>query len=79
VVQKSVLAFLADVLSAAGPRDFIIFPVKLLAIGLMIAVTTSLTALSAGPEDDVGQLTARGFVRGMLAIMMTSGFLSLAA
>jgi len=79
VVQKSVWAFLADVLSATGPRDFIIFPIKLLAIGLMIAVTTSLTALSAGPEDDVGHLTARGFIRGMLAILMTSGFLSLAA
>jgi phospholipid/cholesterol/gamma-HCH transport system permease protein len=79
VVQKSLWAFLDDFLSATGPRDFIIFPAKMLAIGLMIAVTTSLTALSAGPEDDVGHLSARGFVRGMLAIMMTSGFLSLAA
>ncbi len=79
VVQKSIWSFLNDFLSAAGPRDFIIFPVKMLAIGLMIAVTTSLTALSAGPEDDVGHLAARGFVRGMLAILMTSGFLSLAA
>ena len=79
VVQKSVWAFLADFLSATGPRDFIIFPVKMLAIGLMIAVTASLTALSAEPEDDVGHLTARGFVRGMLAILITSGILSLAA
>jgi phospholipid/cholesterol/gamma-HCH transport system permease protein len=78
VVQESIWAFLDDFLSATGPRDFIIFPVKMLAIGLMIAVTTSLTALSAGPTEDVGHLTARGFVRGMLAIMMTSGFLSLA-
>jgi phospholipid/cholesterol/gamma-HCH transport system permease protein len=79
VVQTSVWTFLDEVLRATGPRDFIIFPVKMLAIGLMIAMTTTLTALSAGPDEDVGPLTARGFVRGMLAVMVTSGFLSLAA
>jgi phospholipid/cholesterol/gamma-HCH transport system permease protein len=79
VVQDSVWAFLDDVLRATGPRDFVIFPVKMLAIGLMIAMTTALTALTAGPDEDIGQLTARGFVRGMLAVMVTSGFLSLAA
>jgi len=78
VVQTSVWSFLDDVLRATGPRDFAVFPVKMLAIGLMTATATTLTALSAGPDEDIGQLAARGFVRGMLAVMVTSGFLSLA-
>jgi hypothetical protein len=34
--------------------------------------------LSADPQDDVGRLMARGSVRGILAIMLISGLLSLA-
>jgi phospholipid/cholesterol/gamma-HCH transport system permease protein len=78
VVQNSVWAFLDDVLRATEPPDFVVFPVKMLVIGLMIAVTTSLTALSARPDEDMGHLVARGFVRGILAVMVTSGFMSLA-
>lgn len=78
-IQYSVWSFLDDILRATTPRDFIIFPVKMLMIGLMVAATTSLTALSAGPDERIGPLMARGFVRGMLAVMLTSGFLSLAA
>lgn len=79
VVQISVWTFLDEVLRATGPRDFVIFPVKMLAIGLMVAMATALTALFAGPDEDIGSLTARGFARGMLAVMVTSGFISLAA
>jgi phospholipid/cholesterol/gamma-HCH transport system permease protein len=78
VVQSSLWSFLDGVLSAMSPRDFLIFPLKMLAIGLLIATTACLTALSARPEDDVGRLISRGFMRGMLAIMLTSGLLSLA-
>jgi phospholipid/cholesterol/gamma-HCH transport system permease protein len=78
VVQESVWGFLDDVLRATGPRDFVVFPIKMLVIGLMIAIATSHTALSAGPNEDIGHLVARGFVRGMLAVMLSSGFLSLA-
>jgi hypothetical protein len=38
-----------------------------------------LTGLTAGPEDDTGRLLPRGFVRGVLAIMLTSLIFSLAA
>jgi phospholipid/cholesterol/gamma-HCH transport system permease protein len=78
VVQESVWGFLGDILRATGPSDFVVFPVKMLVIGLMVAVATAHTALSAGPDEDIGHLIARGFVRGMLAVMLTSGFLSLA-
>jgi phospholipid/cholesterol/gamma-HCH transport system permease protein len=78
VVQNSVWGFLGDVLRAIEPRDFVIFPIKMLLIGLMIAAATSLTALSAAPDEDIGHLIARGFIRGMLAVMLSSGFMSLA-
>ena len=79
VVQTSLWSFLDAMLRATGPRDYVIFPLKMLAIGLLIGATACLTALSASPEDDVGHLISRGFTRSMLAIMLTSGLMSLAA
>jgi phospholipid/cholesterol/gamma-HCH transport system permease protein len=78
VVQDSIWSFLDTVLRAARPSDFVVFPVKMLAIGLLVAATACLTALSAGADDDIGHLISRGFIRGILAIMLTSGLLSLA-
>ena len=78
VVQTSFWSFLDAVLGAAAPSDFVVFPVKMLAIGLLIGATACLTGLSAQADDDIGQLISRGFIRGMLAIMLTSGLLSLA-
>lgn len=78
VVQTSIWSFLDTVLRAAAPSDFAIFPLKMLAIGLLIGATASLTALSARPEDTIGRLISRGFIRGMLAIMLASALLSLA-
>lgn len=78
IVQTSLWSFFDAVLRATTPRDFVVLPVKMLAIGLLIAATACLTALSAEPEDDIGRLIARGFMRGMLAVLLTSGLLSLA-
>lgn len=78
-VQLSIWAFLDHLLTAMRPTDFAIFPVKLVVIGLLVAGTSCLTALAAGAEDDPAKLMPRGFVRGMLAIMLASGLLSLVA
>jgi len=78
VVQVSFWSFLDAMLTALAPSDFAVFPVKMLAIGLLIGASACLTGLSAQPGDDVGRLISRGFIRGMLAIMLTSGLLSLA-
>lgn len=75
----SLWAFLDSILRATAPIDFIIFPVKMLTIGLTVATTTALTALTVREGDSIGRLTARGFMRGMLVIMVMSGLLSLAA
>ena len=78
VVQTSLWSFLDALLSATAPADFVVFPVKMLAIGLLIGSTACLTALLAQEGEDIGRLISRGFIRGMLAIMLTSGLLSLA-
>jgi phospholipid/cholesterol/gamma-HCH transport system permease protein len=78
VVQTSIWPFLDTVMRATAPSDFAVFPIKMLTIGLLVAATICVTALSADPRDDVGRLMARGSVRGILAIMLISGLLSLA-
>jgi phospholipid/cholesterol/gamma-HCH transport system permease protein len=78
VVQTAFWSFLDGVLTALTPSDFAIFPAKMLTIGLLIGASACLTGLSAQAGEDVGQLISRGFIRGMLAIMLTSGLFSLA-
>jgi phospholipid/cholesterol/gamma-HCH transport system permease protein len=78
-VNMSIWSFLDNILTAMKPTDFAIFPVKLLLIGLLVAITACLTAVNALPHEDTSRLMPRGFVRGLLAILMTSGLLSLAS
>ena len=74
----SLWEFFSTVLGAMQPADFMIFPVKMLVIGLLVALTSALTGLTAHRGDDAGRLLPRAFVRGTLAIMLTSVTLSLA-
>jgi phospholipid/cholesterol/gamma-HCH transport system permease protein len=78
-IQDSLWLFLDHVLSAMRVSDFAIFPVKMLCIGALVSLTACLTGLTAGSTDDTGRLLPRGFVRGVLAIMLTSLLFSLAA
>ena len=74
----SLWAFFSTVLGAMQQADFAIFPAKMLVIGLLIALTSGLTGLTARSGDDAARLLPRAFVRGTLAIMLTSVVLSLA-
>jgi phospholipid/cholesterol/gamma-HCH transport system permease protein len=76
-VLLSTWQFFATVLGAMQPRDFAIFPAKMLVIGLLIAVTSALSGLMVRP-DEAANLLPRSFVRGVLAIMISSLTLSLA-
>ncbi|HTI80007.1 MAG TPA: ABC transporter permease [Acetobacteraceae bacterium] len=78
-IQDSLWLFLDHVLSAMRVLDFAIFPVKMVCIGALVSLTACLTGLTAGSGDDTGRLLPRGFVRGVLAIMLTSLLFSLAA
>jgi phospholipid/cholesterol/gamma-HCH transport system permease protein len=78
-VRMSLYQFLDNLLRAMSPAEYVLLPLKTLAVGFIVGVTTSLAAL-AGPagEKDVGQLTARGFVLSVLAIFVVSGAISVA-
>ena len=78
-VQESLWSFLNGVLEAIQGADFAIFPAKMLSIGFLIGLTACLTGLSARPGDDADRLLPRGFVRGVLVIMLTSLVLSVVA
>lgn len=70
--------FMSTILGAMEVRDFVIFPTKMLLIGLLVALTAALTGLTARHGEDAGHLLPRAFVRGTMAIMLTSVSLSLA-
>jgi phospholipid/cholesterol/gamma-HCH transport system permease protein len=74
----SLWEFMSTILGAMEVRDFVIFPTKMLLIGLLVALTAALTGLTARRGEDAGHLLPRAFVRGTMAIMLTSVSLSLA-
>jgi len=78
-VNMSIWSFFDRVLLALHVRDFVIVPAKLIVIGLLVALTTCVTALSASPGDDIASLLPRGFMRGVLLILIASLALSLVA
>jgi phospholipid/cholesterol/gamma-HCH transport system permease protein len=78
-VHISIGSFLERVLLAMHAGDFAIFPAKLIIIGLLVALTACLTGLTATVQDETARLLPRGFVRGVVAILLVSLAFSLAA
>ena len=72
-------SFLERVLLAMHAGDFAVFPAKMIVIGLLVALTACLTGLTASAQDDAARLLPRGFVRGVVAILLASIALSLGA
>jgi phospholipid/cholesterol/gamma-HCH transport system permease protein len=77
-VTISLWSMLDSVLLAMRPADFAVFPVKMLVIGLVVALTACLTGFEAAPRSDPARLLPSGFVRGVLAVLIASIALSLA-
>src|SRR5882762_6500502 len=71
-------SFLDRVLLAMRAGDFAVFPAKMIAIGLLVALTACLTGLTATAQDEAARLLPRGFVHGVVAILLVSIALSLA-
>ncbi|MBR0646422.1 MlaE family ABC transporter permease [Plastoroseomonas hellenica] len=78
VVQLSLFGFLDAVLRAMGARDFLLFPGKLVMIGALVGLTSTISGLSARRGDSTATLLPRGFLRGVLAVLLCSALLSLA-
>ena len=78
-VQDSLWTFLDRVLAAMTVRDYLVVPVKLLTIGFLVGLSSCLTGLAASEDDDLSTLIPRGFVHGILAVMIASIVFTLAA
>jgi phospholipid/cholesterol/gamma-HCH transport system permease protein len=76
-VLMSLWQFLSTILGAMRPADFMVFPAKMLAIGLLVALTSVSTGLRAGAGDPADSVLPRSFVRGTLVILLTSVTMSL--
>jgi phospholipid/cholesterol/gamma-HCH transport system permease protein len=70
--------FLAAVVDATQQRDFALLAAKLGVIGALVALTCAITGMSATQRDTPSYLLPRGFVRGTLAVLLSSGVLSVA-
>jgi phospholipid/cholesterol/gamma-HCH transport system permease protein len=77
-VRISIWSFFDRVLLAMHVRDFVVFPAKMIVIGLLIAQTASLTGLTATAQDEAARLLPRAFVRGVVAVLLANLALSLA-
>jgi phospholipid/cholesterol/gamma-HCH transport system permease protein len=76
VVNASIFSFLDNVLRAMTVGDLVIFPLKLLLIGLVVALTCCVTGLGAQEADTPSSLLPRGFTRGVTGILAVSLILS---
>jgi len=77
-VLMSSWEFSSTVLEAMRPADFVVFPSKMLVIGMFVALTSVLTGLDAARGAEIAGLLPRTFARGLIAIMLTSVVLSMA-
>jgi phospholipid/cholesterol/gamma-HCH transport system permease protein len=72
------LDFLAEVLTALGPTDYALVPLKTLAIGFAIGLISCTTGLAVGRAvTEVSTLLPQGFVKAILVIFLISGGLTL--
>lgn len=78
VLEQAAEGFAGNVLGALGPRDVALFAAKMALIGALVALTSAITGMSATRRDTPSYLLPRGFVRGILAVLATSGVLTMA-
>jgi phospholipid/cholesterol/gamma-HCH transport system permease protein len=68
------LDFIEEVLTAMGPREYVLMPLKTLAIGFAIGLISCTTGLAVGRAmPEVAALLPRGFVKAVLATLLISG------
>jgi phospholipid/cholesterol/gamma-HCH transport system permease protein len=73
VAPREVLENLVD---ALNNRDFPLFAVKMVVIGVLVALTAAVTGMSSTPREEPGHLLPRAFVRGLIAVLVASALLT---
>ncbi|MGG5809078.1 MlaE family ABC transporter permease [Falsiroseomonas sp. CW058] len=76
--QASFAELLSNLLTATAVADFVLFAVKLVLAGGLVAVVCAITGMSSTRAETPSHLLPRGFVRGLLAILGSSAALSVA-
>lgn len=64
--------FFDQLLFALQTSDFMIFPMKLMLVGAVVAAIACLTGLEARPAESPEALLPRGFVRGVVGVLVSS-------
>jgi phospholipid/cholesterol/gamma-HCH transport system permease protein len=78
-VRSSTTQQLENLLEAARPAEFVLFAVKTVLVGGLVAVVSGITGMSSTRSETPSHLLPRGFVRGLLAVLGTSAVLTVAA
>jgi len=74
----TVYEFITSILTAMGPKEYAIIPLKTLSIGFVVGLIVCTTGLSGvGSVDDVPVLLPRGIMKSVLAVLLISGFWTL--
>ncbi len=79
LVQISLGDLLANLFSATGTAEFVLFAAKLVVMGAVVGVICSITGLSSTRAETPSHLLPRGFVRSFLGILAVSALLSVSA
>jgi phospholipid/cholesterol/gamma-HCH transport system permease protein len=79
LVQVTPRELLVNLLGAIDTAEFVLFAVKLVLVGAVVALVCAITGMSSTRAETPSHLLPRGFVRGFLGILATSAVLSVAA
>jgi phospholipid/cholesterol/gamma-HCH transport system permease protein len=78
LTSLTLLDFLEEVLTALGPKEYALVPLKTLAIGFAIGLISCTTGLAVGRAvPEVSALPPQGFVKAVLATSLISGGLTI--
>lgn len=78
IVTQPIWAFLYDVVGALRPIDYAGVPLKFLLTGFFVSLSSTLTGMDVTRDDDMARLMPRGFVRGMMVLMVINVALTVA-
>ncbi|WP_237214805.1 ABC transporter permease [Falsiroseomonas oryziterrae] len=78
LLRAGLVGFADNIVDATERRDFGLFAAKMTLIGALVALTSAITGMSATARDTPSFLLPRGFVRGLLAVLLASVLLTVA-
>ncbi|WP_439596431.1 MlaE family ABC transporter permease [Falsiroseomonas sp.] len=78
LVQNAPRELLTNLFAATDTAEFVLFAVKLVVVGALVALVCAITGMSSTRAESPSHLLPRAFVRGLLGILAASAILSVA-